>query len=323
MQGQVRVARRVVQFVAILIAMTATAVPVAAEDAEAPGFTAWILAGDCVVVQSQPVVELGALTPDHDAAWELADAAEAEPDAVFGVETDLPMTRDELEASEHIVVVRKQGDGDISPVVACAPLEHSEDADWEHLDLEPFGDTGIEGRARLVAGEQGMEVAIGIWDAPPATSKAARENLPEIPDFALTLMDGETIHLSDYRGKTVLMVMWASWCPYCDAEFPMYEEIWQASQDDDVVVLGVGLKNDDQGDAEALLEKHGVTFPVGRDTEGGSGPRGEIESTLGVPGTPALFLITPSGHVYGAQFGVVERTSMDEAIADAATYRDE
>jgi peroxiredoxin len=135
------------------------------------------------------------------------------------------------------------------------------------------------------------------------------------------MLDGETAHLSDWRGKTVVLVMWASWCPYCDAEFRMYEKMWRDLKDDDVVFVGVGLKNDDQDEAEAFVEKHDVTFPVGRDTEGGNRIQGEIEATLGVPGTPALFIITPDGRVYGATFGVIERGSFEDAIEDASRYR--
>jgi hypothetical protein len=39
-------------------------------------------------------------------------------------------------------------------------------------------------------------------------------------------------------------------------------------------------------------------------------------------GSPALFIITPDGHVYGAQFGVIERGSLENAIRDASQYRD-
>lgn len=42
-----------------------------------------------------------------------------------------------------------------------------------------------------------------------------------------------------------------------------------------------------------------------------------------MPGTPALFIITPDGRVYGATYGVIERGSFEDAIEDASQYRDE
>jgi peroxiredoxin len=283
-------------------------------------FRAYVFEGTCETVKSKPVADLGELETGHEAGPAMAVEAGADPDVAWGSEGQVDATLDELRASEHVVAVREERDG-AHPIVACGDV--SGDGDALYLELKAFGDTGVEGRARLerqTRVEETTQVAVGLWEVDAGA--AGDRDMAEIPDFEVSLLDGETVHLSDYRGKTVVMVMWASWCPYCNAEFPMYEEMWQEMKDDDVVFLGIGLKNDDQGDAEAFIEKHGATFPVGRDTEGGSGARGEIESTLGVPGTPAVFIITPDGHVYGAQYGEIERGSFEDAIRDASQYRD-
>ncbi len=299
-------------------------VPAAAQDnADERDLRAYLFAGTCESVQSQPVADLGALERNSDAAAAMADIAQAEPETAWGVEGHVAPSVGDLLASEHVVAIRENR-GDANPVVACGQVEGAGDA--IDIVLEPFGDTGLEGLARIdtiTRVESTTRVAVGVWEMSPEDAAARDREMPEAPDFELTLLDGETIHLSDYRGKTVVLVMWASWCPYCNEEFPMYEEMWQELRDDDVVFLGVGLKNDDQGEAEAFVEKHGATFPIGRDTEGGNRIQGEIEATLGVPTTPALFIITPDGHVYGATYGVIERSSFEEAIIDASRYTGE
>src|SRR5699024_12590055 len=40
------------------------------------------------------------------------------------------------------------------------------------------------------------------------------------PDFKLQTLDGQTVALSDFRGKKVIVNMWATWCPPCRAEMP-------------------------------------------------------------------------------------------------------
>lgn len=293
----------------------------AQDDAEERDLRAYLFAGTCETVQSQPIADLGALERDSDAATAMVEAAEAEPETSWGAEGHVAPSLDDLRAGEHVVAIR-ENQGEAHPIVACGQIEG--DGDAVDVELEPFGDTGLEGLARIETirrVESTTRVAVGVWEMSAEDAAARDREMPEAPDFELTLLDGETIHLSDYRGKTVVLVMWASWCPYCNEEFPMYEEMWQDMRDDDVVFLGVGLKNDDQGEAEAFVEEHGATFPIGRDTEGGDQVRGEIESTLGVPATPALFIITPDGHVYGATYGVIERGSFEDAIRDASQYR--
>lgn len=309
--------------VASVMMLAGVAFPATAEGDADRELQAYLFAGTCETVRSQPVADLGALEPDDEAGAAMAEAAEADPGVAWGTEGHVEPSLDDLRADEHVVAVRENF-GDRQPIVACGQIEG--DGDAIDVALTAFGDTGLEGRARIETLKRVAEttqVTVGVWERDADAADADERQMPEAPDFEIAMMNGETAHLSDWRGQTVVLVMWASWCPYCDAEFPMYEEMWRELKDDDVVFVGVGLKNDDQGEAEAFVEKHDVTFPVGRDTEGGNAIQGEIEATLGVPGTPALFIITPDGRVYGATYGVIERGSFEDAIEDASQYRDE
>ena len=58
-------------------------------------------------------------------------------------------------------------------------------------------------------------------------------------DFTLQDVAGEQVSLSDFRGKTVLLSFWATWCLPCKAELPTIEKIYEQHKDKDVVVLAV------------------------------------------------------------------------------------
>ena len=68
------------------------------------------------------------------------------------------------------------------------------------------------------------------------------------PDFFLRTLNGRSVRLSDYRGKTVVLNFWASWCPPCRREMPDFQTLWEErgpSGPDDLVILAVNLLPED------------------------------------------------------------------------------
>ncbi len=138
------------------------------------------------------------------------------------------------------------------------------------------------------------------------------------PEFELALMNrDDTLRLAELEGKTVVLNFWASWCEPCREEMPALQAMSESSGED-VVFVGVGAKNDDQAAAEAFIEEFGVTYPIGRDTEGGDSLGGQIERDYGVPGYPATFFITPEGLINQVAFGPVDTEALENGIASAS-----
>ncbi len=107
----------------------------------------------------------------------------------------------------------------------------------------------------------------------------------ELPDFA-----GRTVHLSDYRGRPVLINLWAAWCPPCRAEMPDLVRFYREHQAEGLVVLAVDSA-DTREKAAAFMQSQSMPFTQLWD------PQGQVMNTFGVPGLPSTFFIDKSGKV--------------------------
>jgi len=89
------------------------------------------------------------------------------------------------------------------------------------------------------------------------------------PDFELTMDNGKTIHLSELRGKVVMLQFTASWCGICRKEMTHIEsDIWLRNKDNKNFVL-VGIDREETPDKVALLrEVTKITYPLAYDTKG-------------------------------------------------------
>jgi cytochrome c biogenesis protein CcmG/thiol:disulfide interchange protein DsbE len=120
-----------------------------------------------------------------------------------------------------------------------------------------------------------------------------RQTQPEsgaAPDFTLTTLQGETITLSDLRGKVVVINFWASWCGPCRVEAPVLERVWQQYKDRGVVLLGVAYTDTESG-ARAFIAEFNQTYPNGLDL----GTR--ISDQYHITGVPETFVVDQNGDV--------------------------
>lgn len=86
------------------------------------------------------------------------------------------------------------------------------------------------------------------------------------PDFTVTLTDGKTVKLSDFRGKVVMLQFTASWCGVCRKEMPFIEkDIWQRHKSNPDFVL-IGIDRDEPLEKVIAFGKAtGITYPLGLD----------------------------------------------------------
>ena len=157
----------------------------------------------------------------------------------------------------------------------------------------------------------------GTEESPQAEEPAA-EPVPA-PDFTLLDQYGNSHTLSDYKGKTVFLNFWATWCPPCRAEMPEIQEIYEeyGENNSDVIILGIASPEVGQeGSAEdiaAFLSENNYTYPVVMDTDG------IMSYYYGISAYPTTFMIDKDGNVYGYVPGQITKDIMQSIIEQTAS----
>jgi thiol-disulfide isomerase/thioredoxin len=124
----------------------------------------------------------------------------------------------------------------------------------------------------------------------------------QMPDFAAHTMDEPAVakHFSDYRGRVVLVNVWATYCIPCREEMPSLERLSRALGPKGLVVVGVSIDNPGlEPQIREFVKQYGLTFPILQEGTG------HIEEQLDAFGIPATFVVAKDGmirrKVIGAQ----------------------
>jgi peroxiredoxin len=123
------------------------------------------------------------------------------------------------------------------------------------------------------------------------------------PDFELKTLAGDTVKLSDFKGKKVMLNFWATWCPPCKAEMPAMEEFHKEAGDD-VVILAVNI--DPHLDVKAFVDENGITFPIPLDEED------IVNETYQVLSIPTTYFIDTKGNIGNKYIGAMNLDAMKQ-----------
>jgi len=114
------------------------------------------------------------------------------------------------------------------------------------------------------------------------------DNLPA-PDFTFPGLDGKMVRLADYRGKVVLVNIWATWCKPCVDEMPSMEKLYHKFKGENFEILAVSIDEPGLKAVAPFMKQHNLTFPALIDSEGA------VKAVYGITGVPESFIIDKQG----------------------------
>lgn len=132
----------------------------------------------------------------------------------------------------------------------------------------------------------------------------------QAPDFGVTLADGKPFHLSDLRGRYVLLQFWGSWCGPCRAENPHLAELYRRYHPAGLEIVSIGIERSPAAWQKAIAAD-GLVWPYhSADFQEFDNPVARLYNVHAIPTT---FLINPDGAIMGVS---LSPKAMDKLLAE-------
>lgn len=128
------------------------------------------------------------------------------------------------------------------------------------------------------------------------------------PDFELQNIQGETVRLSEYRGKPVLVNFWATWCAPCKLEMPNFQKYY-ARYPGRFEILAIEY-NESQDTVERFVEDMGLTFAVLSD------PDAKVHALYRFLGYPTTYVIDSEGILRFQHVGLMNESTLEKYLSE-------
>ncbi|MBS1557111.1 MAG: TlpA family protein disulfide reductase [Bacteroidetes bacterium] len=149
--------------------------------------------------------------------------------------------------------------------------------------------------SELASLTQSAVIHAGFADASPQG-----EDGQEVFNYDFTIKDlaGNKIDFSIYKGKTVFLNMWATWCPPCRSEMPSIQKVYDEVDKSKIEFVMLSLDKDGQQEkVKKYVQQHHFTFPIFM-------PSGYLSEQLNVPSIPTTFVLSPEGKILYKEVGM-------------------
>jgi thiol-disulfide isomerase/thioredoxin len=177
------------------------------------------------------------------------------------------------------------------------------------------------------AGLSALLLAVNVAAAAPLAAPALVPVGHTVPDLKMSGLNGPPRSLASFRGRPLIINVWASWCSPCRKEAASLEQLAWSEKGGRYTIVGIST-DDDRGAAVAWLKQSNATLSHYID----SAPHWPLEKSLGASSIPLTVLVDPTGRVVGRIRGardwysaesikLIERTFADAARGAGAARK--
>jgi peroxiredoxin len=175
------------------------------------------------------------------------------------------------------------------------------------------------------------EPGTGVVEGKPASAVVAPYSTHLLkpgtvaPGFTLRTPQGQTVSLAQYRGRAVMLELFTTWCPHCQAEAPHLRSLALALGTSQYAFVSVDADSEDAASVFAYHRYFGLPFPALLDPTGTprgsytqSGGLGRVAQAYGVGAYPTLYVIGTDGRVVWASDGEQPDAFLRKTLVAAA-----
>jgi|SRR3990172_397969 len=144
-------------------------------------------------------------------------------------------------------------------------------------------------------------------EGPPRTEQLAIGEV--VPGFSAPGLDGGSVVWSDYTDAPTVLSVWAPWCPHCQVELPILDDVMREFPAVGFVTVVTAIGDQPGPAPEDYMRENDLAFPVAVDDDAGT-----IANALGIQGFPTLFFVSSDGTVAQVASGEVDAEELRQIV---------
>ena len=166
----------------------------------------------------------------------------------------------------------------------------------------------------VVAGTLALMMAFGCSRS--TSEKGAAAKAPagdgsigsQAAEFALTDLSGKTVHLSDFKGRVVIVDFWATWCGPCRMEIPDFVRLQSKYREKGLAIVGLSMDADGEKSVKPFADEHDINYTmlIANDET--------AKSYGGIQAIPTTFVIDRQGKIVQKFLGAMSAKTFEDAI---------
>lgn len=129
------------------------------------------------------------------------------------------------------------------------------------------------------------------------------------PELTLEDLEGNSVSLGDYRGRVVLINLWATWCPPCREEMPALQNFYEKYKSDGFVLLAIN-QEETREVVVPFVKEFGLTFPIWLDLDY------LVQREFNTMNLPSSYVIDRKGRVRLMWIGGISKKNLEKYVPD-------